>query len=202
MLISASKYWNLRENLSDNDIVDLINSDEKKKVDKAFYHLYGRNYASVKRYIQSNNGTQDDSEEIFQETLIVFFVKVQKNLFKLESSIGAYVFSVARNLWLKELHKRRTSILTSLDDGHDYSEEENILVSHKKLKRVLGLLGDGCQRIIEDFYFLKTSIAQLTDKYGLGSEGATKNKKYRCLKKLIELVNKNKLERSDFSGDE
>lgn len=192
----------LSENLSDSEIVDLINSDEKIRVDKAFRQLYKRNYLSINRYIQSNNGAEDDAEEVFQETLIVFFIKVQKGLFRLESSIGAYLYSIARNLWLKELQKRRSLVLASLDDKHDYSEEENILVSHKKLKKVLKLLGESCRNILEDFYFLKSPISQLTEKYGLGSAGATKNKKYRCLKNLIALVRKNKLERSDFSDDE
>lgn len=191
----------MREKLSDKEIVDLINTDEKKKIDKAFYYLYRRDYPSVKRYVQSNNGAEDSSEEIFQEALTIFFVKVQKGNFKLESSIGAYLFSVSRNLWLKELQRRRSSILMSLDDKHDYSEEENILVSHRKIKKVLELLDENCRNLLVDFYFLKESVNELRIKYGLGSEGATKNKKYRCLKKLIVLVQKNKLSRTDFSND-
>ncbi|MFY0593332.1 RNA polymerase sigma factor [Roseivirga sp.] len=192
----------MKKDLSDKEIVDLIHSDEKKMVDKAFYYLYSRDYQSIRKFINSNSGTDDCSQEVFQETLIIFFVKVQKGLYKLEGSVGGYLFSIARNLWLKELQKRRLSIFTSIDDGQDYFEEENILVSHKKLKKVLKLLGVSCKRILEDFYFLKQTIAELTEKHGLGSEAAMKNKKYRCLKGLIELVNKNKLERSDFSEND
>ncbi len=191
----------MREELSDKEIIDLINTDEKNQVDKAFYHLYKRDYPSVRQYVKANNGTEDSSEEIFQETLIIFFIKVQKGEFKLESSIGGYLFSVSRNLWLKELQKRRSSILISLDDEHDYSDEESILVSHKKIKQLLGLLDENCRNLLVDFYFLKESVNELKTKYGLGSEGATKNKKYRCLKKLTVLVQKNKLNRTDFSND-
>ncbi|OEK06685.1 RNA polymerase sigma factor [Roseivirga misakiensis] len=192
----------MKEVLSDIDIVDLIKSDEKKKVDKAFYNLYSRNYQPIRKFVNSNSGTDSYAEEVFQETLIIFFIKVQKGRYFLDGSIGGYLFSIARNLWLKELKKRRLSIFTSLDDKQDYFEEDDILASHKKLKKVLKLLGDSCKRILEDFYFLKTSMAELTKKYGLGSEAAMKNKKYRCLKGLIELVNKHKLERSDFSENE
>ena len=44
-------------------------------------------------------------------------------------------------------------------------------------------------------------MLELAKIYNLGSEEAARNKKYRCLKKLITLIEKNKLDRSDFSND-
>jgi len=188
--------------MSDSEIVDLINSDDNRKVDRAFHYLYKKNYSAVKNFVRMNSGSEDSSAEIFQEALVIFFVKVQKGIFRLESSIGAYLFSVCRNLWLKELQRRRLSVLTTLNTEQDYAEEESILISQKKMRKVLQWLDEGCRQVLIDFYFLKISVAELASKYGLGSEGAAKNKKYRCLKRLIELINKRNLELSDFLGNE
>lgn len=144
----------------------------------------------------------DEANDLFQDALVIFYVKVRKGEYKSTSSLKTYLFGIARNLWLKELRRRRIAQKHLTVEGDiDFQEELIIQESQVTIRKVMELINDECKRLLIDFYFEGQSMVQLTDRYGLGSEAATKNKKYRCLQKLISLVKRQKLERSDFKNE-
>ncbi len=166
------------------------------------HFLYSQYFHPVKNYVLKNSGNADEADDLFQDALVIFYVKVRKGEYHKTSSLKTYLFGIARNLWLKELRRRRTAHKhLKVEDESDFQEELIIQKSQMTIRKVMELINEECKQLLIDFYFEGKTMASLTTKYGLGSEAATKNKKYRCLQKLISLVKGQKLERSDFRDE-
>lgn len=188
--------------MSEEEIVKAISGGDKVAVNFAMDSLYESTFPSVRTYILRNSGTLEEAHDIFQDAIVVFFVKVRKGTYSRESSLKTYLHGISSNLWLKELRKRRVAERYLTSHREEQVTEETIIHENQiTLRRVLELIDKECRQLLLDFYFKSKSVKELMTEYGLGSEAATKNKKYRCLQKLIRTVRENKLNRSDFDNE-
>lgn len=87
----------------------------------AIKKLYTIAYASCANMIISNNGSQEDARDMFQEALLIFIKKLQTHDFKLTAQPKTYLYAVCRNLWLKQLQKRKKTRGTIQIDAPDYN---------------------------------------------------------------------------------
>lgn len=181
------------EELKDLEIIGLIESHLSIDNTRAFKAIYARFYRMIERFILSNTGTAIQAEDVFQDSLIILFKKVKTKEFVLNASLGTYIYSVCKNLWLKELNK--SSRLSKLTEEYDSIPIEqstiDALLHNERVQMVATLLdqmGPDCKKILQLYYFEKLSMKQIKDKLGLSSEQIAKNKKSKCMKKLRTLV--------------
>lgn len=168
-------------------------------INSSMQYLYQQHFQAIKNFVLKNSGSLAEANDLFQDALVIFYIKVRKGEYRSTSSLKTYLFGIAKNLWLKELRRRRIAQKhLQVEEDVDFQEELIIHESQITIRKVMELINEECKRLLMDFYFDGQSMAQLTTSYGLGSEAATKNKKYRCLQKLIALVKQQKLDRSDF----
>ncbi len=163
--------------------------------DAAINYLYRNNYLLTAAYIRQNNGSEQDAEDIFQEVILVFIEIVKKDKFRGESSISTFLYSITRNIWLNELKKRDRSRYRDevFEKSRDPMEMD---VSHymmdKEIKSQLMLimesLGETCKRILLAFYFQKLSMREILKTLEYENEQVVRNKKYKCLKQLEQLI--------------
>lgn len=188
--------------VNDKEIIRAIEEQNQAVINSSMHLLYAEYFQQVKSFVLKNSGNSDEADDLFQDALVVFYVKVRKGDYRKTSSLRTYLYGIARNLWLKELRRRRIAQKhLKVEDESDFQEELIIQESQMTIRRVMELINKECKQLLIDFYFEGKAMAELTIKYGLGSEAATKNKKYRCLQKLISLVKGQKLDRSDFSNE-
>lgn len=161
--------------------------------------LYKRHFKAILKYVIKNSGSEEDAADIFQDALIIFYLKVKKGQFTHQSGIGTYLYAVARNLWLKKLRKKRFDLSKVPQElTYVFDEESIIQGSQLTMREALEHIGETCKCLLIDFYYHRKSVDQLMKQYGLGSKEATRNKKYRCVQRLIAFVKKNNIDRSDF----
>ncbi|MBO3699667.1 RNA polymerase sigma factor [Roseivirga sp. E12] len=193
----------MSKNILDRDVIEVIKSGDEHSRNQAFAWLYKRHFKAVLKYVTLNSGLEDDAADIFQDSLVIFYLKVRKGEYQYESNIGTYLYAVARNLWLKKLRKARFDLTKlQLDQSYTFDEESIIQNSQLTIREALEHLGEACKHLLIDFYYNKKSMAELMEIHKLGSNEATRNKKYRCMQRLITFVNKNKIKRSDFSDEQ
>ena len=65
------------------------------------------------------------------------------------------------------------------------------------IRSCINELGDTCKRILMYYYFDGMSMNEIAEKLGYANNDTAKTKKYKCKKKLDELV-KEKFTASDF----
>jgi RNA polymerase sigma factor (sigma-70 family) len=178
-----------RGNYTDGEILNGIQRQDNNVI----LFVYRKNFRSVKYYVEQNNGTDKDAEDVFQEAMILVFTKARTKDFELRSSFHTYLFSVVKIFWLRQLSKRQSRPVEIIDCDSLISEDENLLEAivqterrHLFLKHYNELSSD-CQRIIK--LFIKGfSITQITEMMGYSSEQHTKNRRFRCKKTLLKKI--------------
>lgn len=180
----------------------LYNTDEsilqgiKASDDDALKALYKFCYPVIRGMILKNSGTEEDIDDILQDGIIVFYEKVKSDNFKITCSITTFIYSVCRNLWLKNLKKKSRNItFTKTHEGIDFNEdsadEENTLNEKQKvLLEALKELGDPCKSILTQFYYEQFSMEMIAEKFGYTNSDTAKTQKYKCLKRLKTILSK------------
>ncbi|MEO6523770.1 MAG: sigma-70 family RNA polymerase sigma factor [Mucilaginibacter sp.] len=174
---------------ADNEaILGILNNSEAML--KRIYLAY---FPMVLQLVITNNGNEDDAKDIYQEAIIVLYNKVRAGNFELSSKLKTFIYSVCRRLWLKRL----TQLSRYGGDIHDLQEylpvEEDIAnheekdIQFNKMTGALGLLGEPCKTIIEDFYINDRSMQEICEKFGYTNADNAKTQKYKCLQRLKKL---------------
>ncbi len=181
---------------NNKDILTLIRSPLAKDQDKAFMYLYRNTYKTVQAMITRNNGKEEDAKDVFQDALIVVHKNLRKEDFELSCQIGTYVYSIARNLWLKSLRNKKVHL--NIDDQiHDFIEipedtDAFILRAQRQdqLENMVQHLKGDCKRVLKLYYYERLKMFDIANKMGYSTEQVAKNKKSSCLKKLRHLLTK------------
>jgi RNA polymerase sigma factor (sigma-70 family) len=159
---------------------------------RAVENIYKDNYNIVQALVVNNNGTAEDAKDIFQETMIVLYEKVQSGSFELNCQIKTFIYSVSRRLWLKRLiHHNRFSLsegheeIVSVDDEVEEHEKRNTEFS--MMEKAMSGLGEPCKSLLEAFYLQKRSMQEIATSFGYTNAENAKNQKYKCLVRLKKL---------------
>lgn len=178
--------------LTDSEILTGISA----RSDQAFQAIYHDRTIQLKNYITNNNGSPADAQDIEQKTIIVLYEKVISGHFSLTSKLSTFLFSVGRNLWLKELRKK--SLTNSLaDDAYNDYEDINFTMEaeddqEERLLSCLQQLGVACQRLLRGKYYDKMSDKDLSEALGDISEENVRKRRYKCIQKLKKFFLKEK----------
>ena len=154
--------------------------------EKALEFLYQKYYRMMTKLVITNSGTEDEARDVYQDALIVFWQKATSGNLVLTSKMSTYIYSICQNLWRKELdRKKRLSSEekdTSVTLDTESSEREMILA------KCIDQLGETCKKVLMFYYFEEMSMQDIADKLGFANTDTAKTKKYKCKKKLDELV--------------
>ncbi|MFA8300030.1 MAG: RNA polymerase sigma factor [Hyphomicrobiales bacterium] len=158
--------------------------------------LYDEVFPIVVSYIQLNQGSKFDAEDVFQEALCVLIKKAVSNQVVIGKYINWYIYFTCKNLWKKQLRDLKKDLIDFNEEFFIKPEIENILeiknneeIAYNKLEKAIYQLDTDSQRIIKlvllDFDY--KSIAELL---GYKNAGYLRIKKHRIkvkLKKILKL---------------
>lgn len=154
--------------------------------EKALEFLYKKYYRMMAKLVMTNNGSEQDAKDVYQEALIVLWQKAVGGNFVLTSKISTYLYSICLNLWRKELD-RRSRLSSEEKDSPEFMDNESE-ERNKIIQECLARLGETCQKILTYYYFDGMSMEDIAFKLGLANSDTAKTKKYKCKKRLDELV--------------
>jgi RNA polymerase sigma factor (sigma-70 family) len=148
-----------------------------------FSQLYKSHYSSIANYIKANKGSEQDAEDVFQETVIILLDKIKQQNFELTASLKTYLFSIARNLWLNHLRDRK---LTAVDDFEnidleDTEEVNDIEAKSQKAHSLLERITAQCKRILIAIFLVGEPMDILMERMGWKNKHTAANQKYKCL---------------------
>ena len=78
-------------------VLRAIGNNEKAAIEA----VYKENFSLIQHFVVSNNGSEDDARDVFQEAMMVLYEKSRNPEFELTCQIKTYLYSVSRRLWLK-----------------------------------------------------------------------------------------------------
>ena len=160
---------------------------------KAVETIYKNNFNMVQGLIINNNGSVEDSKDIFQEAMIVLYEKVRAGDFVLNCQIKTYVYSVCRRLWLKRLQQlsRFTteihSVETSVPVEDDLEKHEKRDAEFEMMDKAIDSLGEPCKSLLIAYYLKKKSMVEIATGFGYTNADNAKTQKYKCLMRLKKI---------------
>ena len=172
---------------------ELIFNEIRKKNEVALRELYKTHYPMVYHLICSNNGTEQEAKDVYQEAVLAFYERAQQPDFVLSCKIKTYLYAVSRRLWLKRLWEKKR-FDNNIPDNEPFPALDEELVDFEErernfetMKQSLEALGEPCRSILEDFYIRDLTMESIRDKFGYTNADNAKNQKYKCLQRLKKI---------------
>ena len=171
--------------VSEIEIIHSIRKGDQKPLEA----IYVEHYPMIKDYILKNSGSEIEAKDVYQDGMIILHEKLMDPAFLLSAKISSFLFSICRNIWLKQLRTKKKLPKTMLDENQDFvpdmvddhfEKEERL----KKISNAMKELGDSCKKILTLFFFEKASMNEIAQQLGYTNEANAKNQKYKCMKKL------------------
>lgn len=167
-------------------LLNLIRSNPNS----GFKKLY-RYYPAIQKYILKNSGSKLDAQDIFQESLLLFYSKINEKDFVLTSQLETYLFGISKFLWQNELRKKSSLVNSIKLESEPKSRENNdiqeLLLKEEKIAKIENVLlniGEKCKSILELFYRKSKSMLEISKALGFKSVQSAKTQKYKCVERV------------------
>ena len=177
--------------MKDSDILDRI----KRGDEAALEYLYKKYYRMMTKIVLSNNGSEEEAKDVYQEALLAFWQKAASGKLVLTSKISTYLYSICLNQWRKELD-RKSKLTNEEVDGEEYQSHDQE-ERYRLVMDCIEELGDTCRKILTYYYFDGLSMTDIAEKLEFANTDTAKTKKYKCKKKLDSII-KERYSEKDF----
>lgn len=154
--------------------------------EKALEFLYKKYYRMMTKLVITNSGTEDEARDVYQDALIVFWQKATSGNLVMTAKISTYIYSICQNLWRKELDRKKR--LSNEEKDTAVSFDTDAAEREKIMMKCINQLGETCKKVLMYYYFEEMSMQDIADKLGFANTDTAKTKKYKCKKKLDEVV--------------
>ncbi len=178
--------------MKDSEILDRISRGDEKVLD----HLYKKYYRMMANIVLSNNGTEEEAKDVYQEALLAFWQKASSGKLVLTSKISTYLYSICLNQWRKELERKSRISGEEVVDGEEFQthdERERLRI----VQECINELGEVCRGVLTYYYFDGLNMQEIAKKMNFANTDTAKTKKYKCKKKLDSLI-KSRYTTEDF----
>lgn len=179
---------------NDEEIINAIQGGGKKRGDALAQIYMNKNLNKrITNFLIHKKADPKDKDEILTEAILIFDRNIRNNKFKQESNIYTYLFSIATYFWINykknDLHSHKANDLELLKIS-DVQNPELIVIERElkeQLWQILNLMGEKCKKILE-YWCGKYNYSEIAKFMDLSSESNARKMKYKCKKKLVELV--------------
>jgi RNA polymerase sigma factor (sigma-70 family) len=169
---------------SDIDIINGVRNQD----DKVLNWLYDTYLPSIKKYVLSNSGSNEDVSDVFQDTIILLYNQITSRNLNLTTDLKGYFFGIARNVWSALLRKKQKTIELEIDPPNEEGYEEQIdAILEKIISRVFQKLKPD-QQMVLNLFSDGLSYEEIAVKMNLKNEVYARRKKYLSKEALLEFM--------------
>ncbi len=184
-------------NYTDSEIVPALKNE--REIDAAIGFIYKNYYGLLEYYVVNNKGSKDDAADVIQETIVAFIEIVQQDKFRGDASVKSFLYSITKNLWLSELRKRnsadnRNRIFEKAKDGVEQEAVHQLIYReyYKAIQDLFVRLGEKCKQLLMLVYYEDLSMKDILEQTAdYANEQVLRNKKYKCMKQLEQMIQDN-----------
>lgn len=174
---------------SERNVVDFLLEGDSTCAEK---YLYDKSLPLIKKYILSNNGTIEDAEDVFHDSIIVLIHNLRNNV-KITSELSTYLYSIAKNLWLRRLAAKRRYYHSKNIISY-YAEDSAPEQVQYAVINIGKILLDECEKIVgrDGMNILKNSDSRnRRKKYELKKKIRRQMENDEAYKKLLDYLDNN-----------
>ncbi|MCO6478648.1 MAG: sigma-70 family RNA polymerase sigma factor [Phaeodactylibacter sp.] len=150
-------------------------------------------YHSIRRFILSSGGSEQDAEDTIQEGIFRLLANIDKGTFRQDSSLKTYLFNICRNIWISQLRRqykwREVRQALAYKDGE--ADDAGRAVHEKDrqalIDKALAPLSGACRQVLR-LWSQGHSMEEIARMAGYSNAGSAKKKRSVCMKKLVEFL--------------
>lgn len=184
--------------MSDQELFNgLKNGDEQ-----SIRMIYSTLFPAVRNWVLKNSGNEADAYDVFQETLEVVLLKIER----LNSSLIGLIMRVAKNKWIDKLRKsnkesRTKEELRQLRDHEQLDGEEQYAINkqekYKLMEKYFSELSETCQMLMS---LLKKGmkVEEVVREMSFSSANTLYRRKAACMERWSTLIKEDKLYKELF----
>ncbi|HOY15858.1 MAG TPA: sigma-70 family RNA polymerase sigma factor [Haliscomenobacter sp.] len=178
--------------MSDENYLHALCAGDTQRI-RSIYQQYA---GQIQRWVEDNNGSAADAQDLFQDGLIAIYDRYCGSDFQLSSSFGALLFGICKRKWFDRLkEKNRETVVRKVEeerynDDHDPSIDSEAafqeLQKQETLVKTFALLSAQCQQMLT---LLGRGVAaeQIALQLSIANANAVYQSKHRCMSRWKEL---------------
>lgn len=182
--------------------IEIIEAIKSNKADKVLLFLYKNLQPKISKWIRTNNGSKEEAQDIFQDSILVFYSYVLKDKFDVNANVDAFLFKIAKNKWINYVKKEGKSVAiegdikmnTETDNSEDRTDKQQLI------NKLLDQLGAVCKEILTYTIFYKISMEDVCARMNFTNPNSAKTKNYKCKQRLKNLINENPIIKKQLSN--
>lgn len=182
-----------KQKFTDSELLEAIKSP--RYIDTALDFMYQNYHDSLVKLVLSKSGSREDAEDMIQEAFIVFIEMVHQGKYQGKASIKSFLYTLVRNLWVSAIRKKVSNEARHLVFEEAKGNTEEDIMDHihyregqQMIVQLLETTGEQCLKILKLFYYEGLTMKEIRAQTDYENEQTLRNKKYKCLKALIEKV--------------
>lgn len=180
--------------IPDEMLIQQLQFGEGQALDDVILYLNKQVYDMTARFVARYKGTSHDAEDIFQDGVVALYKLARRGKLLPGTNVEAYLFSICKNLWFKQLRKKHETVelsseLNALPELEDLPLHS--LLSKERQSafgKLLAQFGEDCQKVLTGYYYDRLRMTKIAEMMGYANEQVAKNKKADCMKKLKNLL--------------
>jgi DNA-directed RNA polymerase specialized sigma24 family protein len=175
-----------------------MNNDRLSTVElrEAFFLvLYKKAFPNFARYVARMGGSFEEAQDIFQDTLVIYYERVASAQGEIIVSEKAYLLGIAKKLWLQRYQAKLKNQPLNDFDIEVVPDEQ---MATGKILHYLETAGKKCMELLKAYYYDGLPVGNVATLFGYSSTHSASVAKYKCLEKVRETVKQNSLNYADF----
>jgi DNA-directed RNA polymerase specialized sigma24 family protein len=175
----------------------LTENCETQTREELFIELYEEVFPKVAVFIKKMGGDLEDTQDVFQDALVIYYEKTRSTDFVIEVNEKAYLIGICKHLWFQK--QKSYAQHQYLDDtaNSSWDQQQEPRVSSTILQLV-ERAGKKCLDLLQSFYFEKQSMTEIAKQLNFSNEHSATAQKYKCLEKIRTIIKNRSLQKEDF----
>ncbi len=141
--------------------------------------------------------SQLDLQDAYADALVKLIRKIKDGSFRAESKISSYFYTIYYNTCVDVSRKNTSNKNKATEELFEYDARERDLIQMidnkdeaKQIVNLINDMGEVCKRILLDWAYYGYSMAEIAERSNLSNAESARSMKYKCLKKLREILSK------------
>lgn len=188
----------MSNHIAEQEIKDLFRNNNQAVAEQ----LYRTYYYYCTSFILRSGGKEVDAQDVFQEALIVLYVKTQEKEFKLTASVKSLLYSICWRIWGNKLRKKGANqesldhpkyshivdkLVIEADFLDNFLDRDKATYTQQISLKILRRMKEQCRKILFWRFVKRKSLDEIAEELGI-SRGQLKDRKSRCFKKFSSQI--------------
>ena len=180
--------------MENHSLIERIKNGDGDDALKEIYSSYRNEF--IRWAIGNHSCSMEEAKDIFQQSMIILYENVvYEKLTELTTQVNTYLFGIGKNKILELLRQKGRAVIQNEDKvdyesylyGHEMDEgfEEKM----RKVEAFISKMGTPCKNILEQYYYHKKSMQEISEILDYKSGDTVKTLKYKCLQRLKQIAN-------------